>query len=101
MTDPQLDAAERAFRAAYLDPGLMRHALRKALKAADKAAWRPVETAPRDGQWVMLWWPRREQFPVFGYFEAGRWHSRYTLSFDGDPQPTHWLSIPAPPESAQ
>ena len=35
ITNKQLDAAEAAFRAAYLDPGLMRHALKKALEAAD------------------------------------------------------------------
>ena len=38
ITNKQLDAAEAAFRAAYLDPGLMRHALKKALEAAEWTA---------------------------------------------------------------
>lgn len=66
--------------------------------AALSTGWQPIETAPKDGQWVMLWWPHWEQFPAFGYFE-NCWHSQIAISSDNDPGPTHWQPLPAPPET--
>jgi hypothetical protein len=79
--------------------------------------WQPIETAPRDGRYVIV-----------GRFGGGRdlrWvkHSRWIaaseaagLNFEDDPEffedgwtdgsdehdccyPTHWMPLPAPPES--
>lgn len=95
MTDPQLDAAEAAFRAAYLDPGLMRHALRKALEAADKAAWQPMATAPKDGRPVLAYLPKSvhgdaETFIDWFDAENGGWCEGMIV----------WRPLPTPPESA-
>lgn len=67
--------------------------------------WRPIETAPRDGTRIMLWW---------GYFEPymapGRWNhvEGYDKVWEGweDDTPhipgnqeciTHWMPLPEPP----
>lgn len=72
-------------------------------------AWRPIETAPKDGTEIILrkgdrvgaaaWikWPSTE------YEEAGEgWTIGHDSdSWDGDQAPTHWMPLPPPPgESA-
>jgi hypothetical protein len=53
--------------------------------------WQPIETAPKDGIWVLLYSPPggfsvARYWPSFG-FRGGFW--------DGDA--THWMPLPAPP----
>lgn len=61
--------------------------------------WRPIKTAPADGQDVFLWWPHWSSHPVIGHcLSSGRWQSRAALSAgDDDPGPTHWRPLPPPP----
>lgn len=63
--------------------------------------WQPIETAPRDGTVVMLWWPYWRSRTVIGYYQsiAGTWCSNEALS-DHEP-PTHWQPLPPPPEAAE
>jgi hypothetical protein len=87
--------------------------------------WRPIETAPKDGTFIMLYVPngQLETGPVtIGiYFpeldelrdELGRFkkqhpwapaHWKGWLGTDGDNspswcEPTHWMPLPKPPES--
>jgi hypothetical protein len=106
MTPTQLDAAEAAFRAAYLDPGLMRHALKKALEAATKAdEWRGIESAPWDTDILLGWessWPAVSWTMEVGW--AGRRNSCPPESGASNGwqhgSATHWRPLPAPPESA-
>lgn len=63
----------------------------------DATAWRPIETAPRDGTWVLLWWPYWSARPTPGRFYCDEWVSLVALSKDG-PGPTHWLPLPPQPE---
>lgn len=71
------------------------------LKAATK--WQPIETAPRDGTWVLCY--------SEGVISHAFWESN---EFDGDchwggkdwyypkwSQPTHWMPAPAPPEGTE
>lgn len=62
--------------------------------------WQPVETAPKDGTLVLLWWPYWRQRAVIGYYAtlADRWQSSEVL-YDAEP-PTHWMPLPLPPETA-
>ena len=71
--------------------------------------WQPIETAPKDGSFVILgyygrgscggvevgWW----EIPPDGR-EAG-WYNGGFRSLDTRAHPTHWMLLPLPPEPAE
>lgn len=73
--------------------------------------WQPIETAPKDGTWIMIFCPC-EEFPThdithwvakFGYCDPE--HSLETAWVDQDDavvmrqqEPTHWMPLPEPPK---
>lgn len=74
--------------------------------------WMPIETAPKDGSYLLLW----EQYsdaPFVGYWSGGSWsvsheHVDAEGGWDGanvvdalSMPITHWMPIPAPPTSAE
>jgi len=78
------------------------------------AEWRPIETAPKDGRFVMLHVPRglesgtvtvgaysrHEKRAEHGRFLKGQWDG--WLGMDADVmsswcEPTHWQPLPDPP----
>ena len=90
--------------------------LRRLLKQADalKAAqrWQPIESAPRDGTRILLFFPNDvgvisgewnfEQFyanpkPHFTHDQEQRWGVRHMRAN----QPTHWQPLPLPPAIAK
>ncbi len=60
-----------------------------------RSEWQPIETAPKDGTYLLLWWPHWYAQAGVGYFEHGHWHAEYALS--DEVGPTHWMRLPAPP----
>jgi hypothetical protein len=67
-----------------------------ALEAARKDGWQPIETAPKDGNEVILFDSDYLQLSGFEgrYSEPrGSWLS----SYDGPVNPTHWMPLPPPP----
>lgn len=62
--------------------------------------WQLIETAPKDGTMVLLWWPfwRKDRAVVgkFGFEGIRQWFASEALEGDGDP-PTHWMPLPDPP----
>lgn len=59
-------------------------------------AWRPIDTAPRDGTRVLLYVP---DWHFASKYQEGFWSGSYWESFDGTScAPTHWLPLPAAPE---
>lgn len=67
-------------------------------------AWQPIETAPRDGRLLLVWWPEFAKLYGHGatvvaawrddmYWQAGNYH---TFGLRNTP-PSHWLPLPPPP----
>lgn len=68
--------------------------------------WQPIETAPKDGTWVLLYDPscdisRGGRIGVGSYeddFGDGSWIFDDTGSIPWEPFPTHWMPLPPKPE---
>ena len=61
------------------------------------AEWRPIDSAPKTGRWVLLWWPAVTDAAFVGYY-VGRWKDAISGEHWGDtPGPTHWMPLPPPP----
>jgi hypothetical protein len=72
--------------------------------------WQPIETAPRNGTWVLIW-PKYASNPLVAEFSNNRWYGCYEHykvscgrwceggSVDTWPNlnPTHWQPLPPPP----
>ena len=66
------------------------------VQAYQQALWQPIETAPKDGQLVMIW---NKSYKIA---LQGRWEGEDT-GWVGDDVilfPTHWRPLPAPPVSS-
>ncbi len=75
--------------------------------------WRPIETAPRDGTYVLVFGLRGDWWPGEGFQPRGTpevtiascgdaKRDRWEMIEDGpvrDFLPTHWMPLPAPPPS--
>ena len=126
MTDPRIEAAARAYYWSLTEAvtgetpterqwKIVREtalrAMAAALAAADRAAWRPIEEAPKDGTPVMAWvniiergelaarvlYPKvRLKDGVWQYRHENGW-ARLTLSRLSKRIPTHFQPLPAPP----
>lgn len=58
--------------------------------------WRPIETAPKDGQSIWVYEPRRfTQFIAWwkSDFDGEYWQNEA----DSEPDPSHWRPLPPPP----
>src|SRR5690606_16962773 len=104
-------------------------ALRDGREQQEPEAWRPIETAPKDGTWVMLW-RGRTNFGCCDPFVIGKWfdgregvaswvwpdgpYDPYTEAGRADADVdiasgyhyksnkfTHWMPLPTPPALAQ
>ena len=60
--------------------------------------WRPIETAPKDGTDILVWWPYWANRAISAYFEYGLWHSGDAASEMGE-GPLCWMPLPQPPAS--
>jgi len=57
--------------------------------------WKPIETAPKDGRRVLLYWPHWAHYPIVGLYGVYGWASEVALA--KEPGPTHWMPLPKPP----
>ena len=69
------------------------------------AQWRPIETAPKDADGILVYAPAYPNAPVGEacFHEGTGWWWVGTAPGDYyadpiQPPPTHWLPLPAPPE---
>lgn len=73
----------------------------QALLTADAGEWRNMDSAPRDGTFVLLWVPADERSE--GYCEVGAWvrsagHWDIGTAHQPDSMFTHWHAEPPPPQ---
>jgi hypothetical protein len=62
----------------------------------DREAWRPIETAPKDGTRALLW-ADEWSAPATGQWYGKDWRQLYDLGAFKF-QPTHWMPLPHAPE---
>lgn len=66
--------------------------------------WRPIETAPKDGTPVLLWWPDWTSWPAAGFWyeDACEGGNNWKLAGQRSPAyvkpPTHWMPLVEPPK---
>ena len=75
-------------------------AMRAAILAAERAAWRGIETAPRDGTPILVAIAGDEFRPMLVQSPRAksRWHVVGSESRVLTKEPTHWRPLPAPPD---
>jgi len=67
-----------------------------ALEAAEKTKWQPIDTAPRDGREILVYYPEVKEIEKV-YWEKK--NSRFeTMRSVIELNPTHWQPLPTPPE---
>lgn len=61
--------------------------------------WQPIETAPKDGSYVLVWAESGHEFAR--WFRAGEcWiRAEDMQNLWGEDAPTHWMPLPAPPST--
>jgi hypothetical protein len=58
--------------------------------------WRPIESAPANGKWVLVWWEEVTDMPIVAYFNnrSNLWHEGFgDNSYGAENQPTHWVPL--------
>src|SRR5690606_4654015 len=111
----QLEEYENTIAAQSAEIDAMRKAVEQLtadLQAAREDGWQPIETAPKDGTRVLLWFGWHD-LPVVGDFRHGRWWSVHSLGgnlphpngmdWKEVIEPSCWRPLPPPPvlESAR
>lgn len=97
ITEAMVEAATEAARRAWLREEEWEDIARFALEAAERAAWQPIETAPkgRISDTVDLFAGAR--FPNCWYYK-GEWQRHGSRGeICRVDSPTHWRPLPAPP----
>jgi hypothetical protein len=97
----ELVAAVDSFLAQYYTPYSANNDVRIKLEAARAVLahgemWKPIETAPKDGQSVLGFTAGKKQLIVFWFFN-GAWHCDASYH-SRMAQPTHWMLLPAAPK---
>lgn len=106
ITDAMVEAAARAMRVgegSFLPMSYWEDVARAALEAAERAAWRPIEEAPKDGTRILVphngavflvsWWDA-----WYGDESEPGWMMAYCDEESGGYVPaTHFRPLPTPP----
>ncbi|GBQ36102.1 DUF551 domain-containing protein [Acetobacter fabarum] len=112
MTDPRIEAAARALciqnghdpdgQDSYVQSGMDANwcafvdDAKAALAAAGAAAWRPIETAPKDGSLILV------TVKHIGCDVVSFWGTGWRETTNGlmlRDEPTHWQPLPTPPNA--
>ncbi len=72
--------------------------------------WQPIETVPKDGTDIMLWFPIDNGMCAIGYWIDDKYHRNPAANFYSAniaklglikmrrSAPTHWMPLPEPPK---
>jgi hypothetical protein len=99
--DPHHPAVKLATETYWNQPTHMsaEERMARAIAAAERAMWRPIEEAPKNGEPALV---ARGDNMRWAVWSRGEWrdgqHSEGGQIF-GCPEPTHWHPIPEPPEA--
>lgn len=63
---------------------------------ADGSGWMPIETAPKDGTRFLAYQKDRALCECWWQEDFSNW-SGWLDDADSEPEPTHWMPLPAPP----
>jgi len=66
---------------------------------SNSSGWQPIETAPRDGTWVLVYAGDTHVACFSDYTSKDQWWTQ-GASLLSDPHPTHWQPLPPPPSEA-
>lgn len=87
-------------KAVYDDPQTITSIVTELLSRREADAWQPIETAPKDGNYVLVSspWPMTR-------VEKARWigppHNHWTVDgFRAVDKATHWHPLPQPPQGS-
>ena len=68
------------------------------VNGAEVITYEPIETAPKDGTWIDLWYGNDRIARVRWVEAASAWRTIYnTIAFTEYAIPTHWSRIPTGP----
>ncbi len=62
--------------------------------------WHPIETAPKDGRYILLWGTDGEPFrmTIGSWLWGEKWMPMESDRFYVT-QPSHWMALPEPPKA--
>jgi hypothetical protein len=65
--------------------------------------WQPIETAPRDGTWILAICTSGNFVPAVVVYEKGKWYlDEHREGYTLDQWPlTHWMSLPQHPTNSK
>ncbi|MCP4108368.1 MAG: DUF551 domain-containing protein [Desulfobacteraceae bacterium] len=87
------DTANRADRGAYNSNVHIANLFLEAADALEAQQWQPIETAPKDGTWVLLY--IKTSGAHRGNFQNNKWLNE--SFFNRKEAPTHWQPLSHPP----
>jgi hypothetical protein len=101
---PEREAMQRCYcgpreclHPANLQPGYQCAVVLAALPPTPTPGWQPMDSAPKDGTRVLLWWPYwNHTRPLVGYWAEGDWHASERLEGSSE-QPQGWQPLPPAP----
>jgi hypothetical protein len=84
-----------------IDSAVLREAADALARFSLRPEWQPIESAPKDGTRLWLFFPTRDEDDQQ---QVGWWHDTISGAYwvnhaDSDmPEPSHWRPLPAPPQ---
>lgn len=65
----------------------------------DKPDWQPIETAPKDGKWLLGFYRGKCIIYRWSQRQFDKCGNGWDFTANGLHSPTHWMPLPAPPNT--